>query len=73
MILSELKQYLAQRRRAPLSDLAARFDVEPDALRGMLQTFVSKGRVRRLDAGGCGPCGGGCCSAPLPEIYEWVG
>lgn len=71
MILSELKHYLAERRRAPMSDLVSRFEVEPDALRGMLQHLLRKGRVRRLDTGGCGPCGG-CCATPAPEIYEWV-
>ena len=50
MILAELKPYLIQRRRADLTDLSARFEIDCDALRGMLQTWVARGRVRRLEA-----------------------
>lgn len=72
MILAELRDYLAARGRAPLSDMAARFDVDADALRAMLDHWVRKGRARRLaaDAGKCGSC---CsCGTTLPEVYEWV-
>lgn len=72
MILAELKAYLVARRRVELADLANRFDVAPDALRGMLARWVEKGRLRRLtDGGGCA----GCCSCEdkTPEIYEWQG
>jgi hypothetical protein len=74
MILGELKSYLTARKRVPIADLANRFEVEPDALRGMLQLWVDKGRVRRLASGGacgsCSRCGDGDSD---PEIYEWVG
>ncbi|MEE9346324.1 MAG: FeoC-like transcriptional regulator [Methylococcales bacterium] len=72
MILSELKQYIQSNHRVPLKDLSYRFDVEPDALRGMLQRWIDKGRLRILDAGT--PCGGGCnkCAPQDIEIYEWV-
>ncbi len=72
MILSELKGYLAQHGRADLTDLSNRFGVEEDALRGMLEQWIRKGRVRLLASGGpCGPCCG--CGAKAVEIYEWVG
>jgi putative ferrous iron transport protein C len=72
MILSDLRDYLIVRRRAPLSDMATRFDVDADALRAMLDHWVRKGRVRLL-AGGEGKCGGCCgCGDAVPEVYEWV-
>jgi putative ferrous iron transport protein C len=73
VILSELRDYLAVRGRAPLSDMAARFEVDEDALRAMLEVWIHKGRVRRIDTGGkaCGGCCG--CATALPELYEWVG
>ena len=73
MILSELAAYLAERRQAPLADLAARFDTSPDAVRGMLATLERRGRVRRLAVGAA--CSSGCakCDQSLMESYEWVG
>jgi len=74
MILGDLKSYLTQHKRVPIADLANRFDVEPDALRGMLQLWVDKGRVRRLEgAGACGSCARCAEGGSDPEIYEWVG
>jgi hypothetical protein len=71
MILSELKAYLSQHRRVALTDISNRFDVAPDALRGMLAQWIHKGRVRKItDEGACGTCCG--CSETAPEVYEWV-
>ncbi len=73
MILSELTGYLAERRRAPLIDLAHRFETSPDALRGMLTALERKGRVRRIANGAA--CGSGCgkCDQATVETYEWLG
>ena len=70
MILG-IRDYLKQHRRAALTDMALRFNAEPDALRGMLDKWVSKGRVTRLPGGTA--CGGGCCKCDpaTTEIYEW--
>ena len=72
MILSELKSYLVLHGRAPIADMANRFGVEPEALRGMLDLWIRKGRVRRLatDAGTCAGCSK--CDAYALEIYEWL-
>jgi len=72
MILSQLRRYLQLNRRAALADLALHFRMEPDALRGMLEQWRRKGRVRHLPAGT--PCGGGCCRCEpaTVEIYEWI-
>jgi putative ferrous iron transport protein C len=73
MILADLKTYLIQCRRADLTDLSARFDIDCDALRGMLEAWVARGRVRRLESSGTKTCKT-CCGCELtgPEIYEWV-
>jgi|APTNR8051073442_1049403.scaffolds.fasta_scaffold04533_7 hypothetical protein len=71
MILTDVRQYLCAHGRASLTDLSHRFDVEPEALRTMLDVWVGKGRVRRLDAGpACGSCCG-CAETPA-EVYVWV-
>lgn len=71
MILSAVSDYLRQKRRASVADLALGLDTSPDALRAMLGTLERKGRVRRL----AGPnCAGGCCKCDPAslEMYEWV-
>jgi putative ferrous iron transport protein C len=72
VILSELRVYLADRKRAPLADMASRFDTDPDALRGMLAVLERKGRVRRLSPGA--GCSGGCCKCDPAsvEVFEWI-
>ena len=72
MILADVRTYLAQRGRAPLADLVSRFEIDADALRSMLEVWIRKGRVRRIEAtpGSCGPC---CrCAEEILEVYEWV-
>nr|WP_239056628.1 FeoC-like transcriptional regulator [Wenzhouxiangella limi] len=53
--------------------MAMRFRTDPDALRGMLSKWISKGRVQKLPSGTA--CGGGCCRCDPQsiEIYEWRG
>lgn len=71
MILTEIRDYIRDNKRAALFDMANRFDIEADAIRGMLEKFIAKGKVIKLPAGTA--CGGGCCkcdSASI-EIYEW--
>jgi putative ferrous iron transport protein C len=72
MILSDLKNYLKEHKRVALVDLANRFSMEPDALRGMLGKWINKGKVRKLDSGT--RCGDGCCQCDPAqiELYEWV-
>lgn len=72
MVLSELRNYLQENRRVLLVDLANRFDMDPDALRGMLQKWVNKGKLRKV-SGDTG-CSGGCCKCDPAtlELYEWL-
>ncbi|MCP4699912.1 MAG: sugar metabolism transcriptional regulator [Gammaproteobacteria bacterium] len=71
MILTELKAYIAEKRRVTLTDLACHFDVEPDALKGMLDHWIRKGKVRRmLPVSSCESKG--CCQCESVEMYEWI-
>jgi putative ferrous iron transport protein C len=72
VILSELRNFIKQQRRVALKDLSAHFDVDVEALRGMMQKWVSKGYVKKLPAGTS--CASGCCQCDpaLIELYEWV-
>lgn len=71
MILSEIKDYVKTRRQSSLSDIALHFDAEPEAVRGMLQFWVNKGRIKKHQA--ALKCAGSChCSQKNEtELYEW--
>ncbi|MFV0358259.1 FeoC-like transcriptional regulator [Tropicimonas sp.] len=73
-MLMELKSYLETNGPASLEDMANRFRIAPDALRGMLDHWVRKGAIVRKNlAPACGGCSvghcGGCTSADAFEIY----
>jgi hypothetical protein len=72
VILSELRAYLQEQKRVALKDMALKFNIEADALRGMLEKWISKGYVKKLPSGTL--CNTGCCQCDpaLIEIYEWV-
>jgi putative ferrous iron transport protein C len=71
MILSDLRDYLRQRGQASLQDMALHFDADPDALRGMLEQWIRKGKVSRRSAKAS--CGDSCtqCDPASVEIYVW--
>lgn len=72
MILSEIKQYLSQRGSASLSDISVHFDTDPNAMRGMLEQWIRKGKVSKHIASES--CGSSCnkCDIKSSEIYQWV-
>ncbi len=72
MILSDLRAYLKEQRRVALADLCTHFNMDADALRGMLDKWIGKGKVRKLPL--TASCGTSCCQCDtaLTEIYEWI-
>ncbi len=72
MILSDIKRYLIERHHATLNDIALHFDSEPDAVRGMLDHWIRKGKVVKHMAGAA--CGSACnkCDDAATEVFEWV-
>ncbi len=73
MILSEVRDYLQQRGLASLSDISVRFDADPEAVRGMLDIWVRKGRIYKRMA--TDSCGSSCnqCNSAATELYFWGG
>jgi putative ferrous iron transport protein C len=70
-MLTELKSYLIENKKAPLIDIAHHFDMAPDTVKGMLAHWIRKGKLRRIEGNRCNK---GCCqtSPANLEIYEWV-
>ena len=73
MILSDLRDYLKLQHRVSLKDLSLHFDIEAEALRGMLDIWMAKGRVRKVTPLSV-DCGTNCCKcdSQLIEFYEWI-
>ena len=71
MILSQIAAYIEKRGQASLADIALHFDADPDAIRGMLDVWVRKGRIVRLDSQA--GCGTSCtqCDSNATEVYAW--
>ena len=72
MILSDIRRYLQQCGQATLADIALHFDADPDAMRGMLEVWIRKGKVYKRMA--TASCGGSCtqCDPAATEIYVWT-
>jgi hypothetical protein len=73
MILSDLKRYLKERGQATLADMALHFRSDPQAVRGMLDVWIRKGKVVKHSASAS--CGDGCarCDPGALEVFSWIG
>lgn len=72
MILSELKVFVKQRGEVSLTDIVNHFDTDPQAVRGMLEFWINKGKLKRIDTPQ--PCKGSCScqvSEAAGERYRW--
>lgn len=67
-----IKHYLQQRKVATLHDIAVHFRSEAETVRPMLDIWVGKGKVKKIE-GGSG-CSKGCCSCDPATIesYLWL-
>lgn len=71
MILSQIKHYVQQHKSANLQSLVVHFNSEPEAMRGMLEHWIRKGKIRK-EVADCGCNGCSKCHSSGMEIYEWV-
>jgi hypothetical protein len=72
MILTEIEQYMRQRRQSTLLELSQYFCIEQGALRYMLNQWVRKGKMHKIGVKSeCQRTCGQCNTSEL-EFYEWV-
>ncbi len=69
-MLIAVKNHMAGRGITSLRELALHFQVDPDVMRGMLEHWLRKGRVRRQAACHHSACCG--CDPAVTECYWWV-
>ena len=86
MILSDVRRYLSENKKASLVELSEHFSVEQEAMRGMLEHLISKGLVSVVDSTPDEPVGCGinelctgcvsssilCDSSQKSEMFEWI-
>jgi predicted transcriptional regulator len=70
MILQQLQDYLRDRSQVSLEELHRHFQIDIDALRGMLTPLIRKGRIHKIEAKKCAQCHS--CAPESLEMYEWV-
>jgi hypothetical protein len=74
MILTDIREFFSRQKAASLAELALHFRVDADAMRGMLDQWVRKGKLQKLPQGAkCSGCCESSCDPEGLEIYEWVG
>lgn len=72
MDLIAMKKYLQGcGQRVSIKDVALHFRQSADTVRPLLDVWVGKGKLRRMEAPACGK---GCCQCDPEtlELYEWV-
>lgn len=71
MILSDIGRYVQEHHQVSLKQIAVHFNAQPDAVRGMLEIWVNKGKISRQMA--TASCGSTCqqCDTGNTEIYVW--
>ena len=72
MILTQVRDYLKLKGQAPLRDMALEFGMDQEALRPIIEQWMTKGKVEKLPQGT--GCGGGCnsCAPETIELYQWI-
>jgi len=72
MILTEIKHYIMEHKQVSLTDLALHFETDPEIMKDMLEHWIRKGRVEKVEISSCSGCS--CCKGcggPDMEIYRW--
>ena len=72
MILSDLKDFMLEHRVVSIEDLIIHLDTDPDTIREMLEVWIRKGKVRKIEDMEkiCHKCPQ--CQMMAGEFYEWI-
>lgn len=69
-MLMELADFLASRKEATVSDVAAHFHIAPPTARALLEHWVRKGRAARIGLEQCRQCAIHCGKSW--QAYRWI-
>lgn len=68
-MLAQVREVLVDNPVASITDIAAKLQTNPDVARSMVDVWVRKGRVARVEVA-CGTCTE--CGSDATELYQWV-
>ena len=68
-MLSTIRRYLEQQQTASLADIARHVDADPEAVEGMIDHWIRKGKVEVVPVA-CGGCTQ--CDLATIKIYRWL-
>lgn len=71
MLLRDIKHYIQHHQTVPESALLAHFQLDTDALAGMIEYLVAQGHVRRVSANACDTGSCGSCQQKEAAYYHW--
>lgn len=74
MILLDVKRYIREHQQVSAEDLKNRFDVDDQALDGLLDPLIHQGHVQVIDSDGETCSSGACssCSASAKLMVYWT-
>lgn len=74
MILLELKRYIRDHQQVSAEDLKNRFDIDDEALDGLLSPLIAQGHVQLIDSEGETCSSGACsrCSSSAKLMVYWT-
>lgn len=73
MALLAIKQYIQQHEEVSLQDLVNHFDIQSDALEGMLAMLIEQGHILKIDTTGESCSTGSCdCASEGRVHYHWL-
>jgi len=72
-MLIGIKNFLLQKKTASLGEIASYCKADTDVVRGALEQWVHRGKVKKMESGKlCKGCSSFCSVTDDMEIYEWV-
>lgn len=71
MILAGISDYIRERQRVSVADIANHFDADPGVVRDMLAVLERKQRIHRVP--NVSACGSSCrqCDPAATELFAW--
>lgn len=73
MTLTEIKEYVQQRKVVSLKEVALHFKADESAVVPMVERWVEKEKIKKVEmtAGQCAGCTS--CDSSIRVHYEWLG
>jgi len=74
-MLRGLKKYIKECKKVSLRDIALHFDTDPGAIEQMLNVWIGKGIIRRVQKekqNTCHGCARAYCDEASMILYEWL-